>query len=120
MKQETKKWVDKAKDDLRKAKDNFKIENYDLASFLCQQAVEKSLKAILIEKTNEFPKIHDLVRLGKLVELDKKLLKDCEGLTAVYIGTRYPDIEDKYDEEESAKDIDVAERIIKWAIKKIS
>lgn len=102
MKQETKKWFEKAKDDLKKAKDNFGIGHYDLASFLCQQAVEKSLKAVLIERKNEFPKIHDLVRLGKLVELDERLLKNCEKLSPVYIGARYPDIEDKYSSEESA------------------
>lgn len=119
--EETKKWLDKAKDDLKKAKDNFKIENYDLTSFLCQQSVEKTLKAVLIEKTGEFPKIHDLVRLGKLVGIDDKLLTDCEKLNPVYIETRYPDIsEERYTPKESSEDIKIASRMIKWAIKKLS
>ena len=67
MKEETKNWIDSANKDLKKARDNFNIGNYDITSFLCQQAVEKALKSILIQRTNEFPKIHDLVRLGKLV-----------------------------------------------------
>ena len=119
MREETKKWFEKAKDDLKKAKDNFKMCNYDLTSFLCQQAVEKSLKAVLIERTKKFPKIHDLVRLGELVSLNKKLLKNCEKLSPVYIETRYPDIgEEDYTQEESAEDIKIAEKILKWATKK--
>jgi len=120
MREETKKWLDKAKDDLRKAKDNFKIENYDLTSFLCQQAVEKSLKAILIERTKKFPKIHDLVKLGELVGLDEKLLKNCEKLSPVYIETRYPNVsEEDYTKKESSQDIKTAEQIIKWTTKNL-
>ncbi len=121
MREETKRWMDKVKDDLRKAKDNFKIKNYDLSSFLCQQTVEKALKAVLIERTKNFPKIHDLVRLGKLVVLDEELLKDCEKLSPVYIETRYPDVdEEDYTQEESAEDIKTAEKILKWTIKQLS
>ena len=121
MGEETKKWIEKAKDDLRKAKDNFKMRNYDLTSFLCQQSVEKSLKAVLIEKTKNFPRIHDLVRLGELVKLDKKLLEYCEKLSPVYIETRYPNVsEEDYTQEESGEDIKFAEKIIEWITKKIS
>src|SRR3989344_2960716 len=108
MKEEVKRWWNKANDDLRKAKDNLNIKNYDLSSFLCQQAVEKALKALLIEKKGDFPKIHDLFRLGKLVGLDEDLLKYCESLTSVYVETRYPDISnEKYNKEESLKDIKI-------------
>lgn len=120
MREEVEKWFNKAKDDLRKAKDNFNIENYDLTSFLCQQAVEKALKSVLIEKTKKFPKIHDLVRLGKLVGMNEELLKNCEKLTFVYTETRYPDISDRnYTKQEAEDDIKIAERIIKWATEKL-
>lgn len=121
MREEVKRWLDKSKDDLRKAKDNFKIGNYDLASFLSQQAAEKALKSLLIERTKTFPKIHDLVRLGKLLKIDDSLLKDCEKLTFVYIETRYPDISNrKYTEKESEEDIKIAEKIIIWTVKELS
>ena len=115
MKEEVKRWWIFAKDDLRKAHDNFNIGNYDLSSFLCQQAVEKALKAVLIKKTNEYPKIHDLVMLGNLADLDKNLLKYCEKLTFVYTETRYPDASyRKYSKEESETDITIAEEILTW------
>ena len=121
MKEEVERWLNKAKDDLRKAKDNLNIKNYDLTSFLCQQAVEKALKSVLIEKTKEFPKIHDLVRLGKLAEINKELLKECEKLTFVYTETRYPDTSDReYTQQEAEDDIKTAEKIIKWIIERLS
>ena len=115
MKEEAKRLMNKAEDDLRKGKDNFRIKNYDLASFLCQQAVEKSFKAILIEKTGKFPKIHDLVKLGKIIKINEGLLGECEILNPVYIETRYPDIsKERYTSKESEKDIKIAEKILKW------
>ena len=120
MREETEKWLKSAREDLRKAEDNFKIKNYDLSSFLCQQTVEKALKAMLIEKTGKFPKIHDLIRLGKLIKIDKNLLEGCEKLTYVYTETRYPDTgEREYTKEESKEDIMIAKNILKWIIKKI-
>jgi len=91
MKEETGRWLDRAKDHLRKAEDNCRIENHDLASFLSHQTVELALKAFLIETTGHFPRIHDLVRLGRLVGVEADLLRDCELLTFVYTETRYPD-----------------------------
>src|SRR3989338_7724907 len=95
MKEETKLWINRAKTDLKKAKDNFEIKHYDLVSFLCQQSAEKALKAVLIEKTNSFPKIYDLIKLGRSVNIDDDLLKECERLTSGYIETRYPDMPDR-------------------------
>ncbi|MEK6983963.1 MAG: HEPN domain-containing protein [Nanoarchaeota archaeon] len=120
MKEEIKRWMEFAKDDLKKAHDNFNIENYNLSSFLCQQAVEKALKAMLIKKMNKYPKIHDLVMLGNLAGLDKNLLKYCEKLTFVYTETRYPDTSyRKYSKEESEEDIKNTEEILKWIGKKL-
>ena len=60
MKEEVKRWLDKAKEDLEKAEVLLKSEHYDGAAFFSQQSAEKALKAIIIKRTNNFPKIHDL------------------------------------------------------------
>ena len=113
-------WVEMSAENLRKAGDNLKIGNFDLASFLCQQSVEKSLKALLIKRTGKFPKIHDLVRLGKLVEIDEKFLEGCRKLTSVYVETRYPGVGvGKYNKKESSEDIKLAEGILKWVRKRL-
>tara|TARA_Y100000310_G_C20648884_1_gene798255 strand:+ start:1772 stop:2137 length:366 start_codon:yes stop_codon:yes gene_type:complete len=120
MKEEVKRWWDKAKDDVIKAKDNLSMDHYDLASFLCQQAVEKALKAAIIKKKKIIPKIHDLVKLAKLADLDKGLIGSCERLTYVYIDSRYPDTGTKeYTKSETEEDIEAANKIIKWIEEKL-
>lgn len=119
MMEETKLWLNQAKSDLRKARSNIKIKNYDLASFLSQQAAEKSLKSLLIEKTKTFPKIHDLVRLGKLLNMEDELLKECEILNPVYIETRYPVSTTRYTKEEAESDIRRAQKVLKWVKKRL-
>lgn len=120
MIKEAENWLKKAERDLISAKKNLEIKEYNVASFLCQQSVEKALKSFLINKNKEMPKIHDLVRLGKLVDLDKKLLDGCEKLNPVYTESRYPDISERdYKMDETKKDIETAEEILKWVKNKL-
>ncbi len=120
MREDVEKWLDKARDDLKKARDNFKIGNYDLASFMSQQCAEKSLKAFLILKDEHLVKTHDLVALGRKVGVDKVLLERCKELNPVYAETRYPDVRDeKFSKEESRDDMKIAGEILKWVEKKI-
>ncbi len=118
--EEVKRWFESAKADLIKAKDNFNLGHYDLTSFLCQQSVEKSLKSIVMYQTKSFPKIHDLIRLGRLSKIEPEILKECEKLNYVYTETRYPDTSNrKFTKKESEEDIKSAELILKWAEKKL-
>ena len=56
MRQEIKVWLDQSNDDFDGAIYNFDGEKYYIAAFLCQQAVEKILKALfLLEKKGEVP-----------------------------------------------------------------
>ena len=120
MREEISNWIRQVKEDLEKAQILFDNKKFDGTAFYCHQAVEKGLKGLLIKKTKEFPKIHDLVRLGRLVDIDSDLLKDCEKLTFVYTETRYPDVSNvKYTKEESEKDIKIAEKVIRWIDEKL-
>lgn len=70
---------------------------FDMAAFHCQQAVEKSLKGLLVLFDAEVPKIHDLSRLYTIATRKSRLAWDIEALDAVnefYIETRYPLHED--------------------------
>ena len=121
MKEETKKWIAQAERDFETAKYNLDGGKTEAGIFFLQQAAEKALKSLLIEKTGEFPKVHDLVRLGKLANMSSELLKDCEKLTLVYTETRYPDIpEEEYAKEEIAEYQKISEEIIKWTKKQLS
>jgi len=115
MKEESKSWLNKAEDDLRKAKDNFGIGNYDLTAFLCQQSSEKALKSYLIEKKGIFPKIHDLVILGRKVEIPENLIDKIKELTLAYIYTRYPDIKEEPNLKNKSEDfLKNSKEVLEW------
>ena len=91
MKEEIKRWIEKAKKDLDTAGYLLKGKRYDECSLFCQQSVEKALKAILLNKTNQIIRIHNLNILATKVNLPENLRGLCEELTMVYLITRYPD-----------------------------
>lgn len=124
MKEEVKRWWRMAKDDLSSARSNFKNRKYYVCAFLSQQAVEKALKAILLEQKKELIRIHDLVILGKEVGLQKDFLEKCEQLSRVYIETRYGGIgnyvpSEKFTKQNSSDYLKIAEDILKWAKRNI-
>lgn len=115
MKEEIKKWIKLAKEDFETAKANLKIKKYRFASYLCQQAAEKALKALLLKKTGKIIRIHDLVELGKKAGIEEKFLDSLDRLTHTYIESRYPDIpHGKYTLNETKEDVKTAKEIIKW------
>ena len=121
MKEETNLWLNKAKGNLGKAKDNLPLGHYDLVSFLSHQSAEMALKSFLIEMKGQFPRTHDLVRLGELAGLDSDMMKDCERLTYVYTESRYPDSGLwEHTREETENDIAIAQRILEWITNRIS
>ena len=121
MKEETKRWIAQAEEDFASAQATLRIGQLKVASFLCQQTVEKALKALLIDMTGTFPKIHDLVRLGRLASLEASLLKECERLTFVYVESRYPDTSNrKYTTKETTADLASAKKMLTWVQKKLS
>jgi HEPN domain-containing protein len=64
-------WRKGAKDALRVAKLAAEDGAYELALFHCHLAVEKALKAAVMEKTGKpHPKVHNLSRLALLVRED--------------------------------------------------
>ncbi|MCL5667190.1 MAG: HEPN domain-containing protein [Patescibacteria group bacterium] len=64
------------------------------ACFLAHLISEKYLKALLLFYRAEYPKVHDLVKLAKLLESKfpdiKELGTDLEFLTEFHIEARYP------------------------------
>ena len=115
MKEEVKRWWRMAKDDLDKALILFKNKKYDGTTFYCQQSVEKGLKALYLKERSKIKKIHDLVELGKDVNLPQNLLDYCKELTLAYIYSRYPDIKlEKNIRSISANFLKYAKEILKW------
>ena len=93
MKPETERWVRRADEDMGVADAAWEREYNSACLFHCQQAIEKLLKAALIESTGDYPKIHDLPALaGRLsLALSEEQMRFLGKLSEQYIPTRYGD-----------------------------
>jgi HEPN domain-containing protein len=95
MKKQVEDWMLLADNDLYAAeiimKDEYPLTN--IVAFHCQQAIEKYLKAYLIEKDVPIIKTHDLIKLNGMINKIKDLGIDEKKLiivNEVYIEARYP------------------------------
>lgn len=93
MKEQTEQWLSLAEEDLKVANIIFNENIYNQVCFHCQQTAEKSLKA-LIEEKSKVPKEHSLPKLFRICEqMGYKLhtiLEKIEFLDKFYTSTRYP------------------------------
>ena len=96
MTDELREWLDKAEWDWRSAGELFGLAtlNSGLVLFLCQQCVEKWMKAALILRGETPPKIHDLVllsnRLSKVVSSWTWDVSELRRLSKGAVDYRYP------------------------------
>ncbi len=94
MKRITREWVRKAEADYKAAVRESRVAAHDLVCFLCQQCVEKYIKALLDENTLHVPRTHDLRHVARLAEpLCPRLkahLDDFRALSAHAVVFRYP------------------------------
>mgnify|MGYP006306439591 CR=1 FL=1 len=114
------KWFKQAKHDLEVAEYNYKGNFFDSSIFYSQQSVEKALKSLLIKKEDKFLKIHDLVMLGKKVDLPEKFFRGASKLNSAYIASRYNISPDKipaelFSKKETKEFLNLAKEILKWA-----
>lgn len=89
----------------------------DAACFHCQQAVEKSLKAMLVFREIEPPRTHLigilLKRLGHLDDRMAAMRDDLEWLTAFAVDVRYPQVEDEPTVEQAQRALTIAEKAVR-------
>jgi HEPN domain-containing protein len=91
---ETRNWLASAEYDLETARQLLRAGRYLYVPVSCQQAVEKTLKALITESTGAHPpRIHDLKRLASLAsaELESGMAEFIAELTLASGGARYPD-----------------------------
>lgn len=101
MKKITRKWVKLAEYDFASAKIMLDSGRYLYVSFMCQQAIEKYIKAYITELTDEMPPYtHNLTALFELskIEFTEDQFIHAQVLTRYYLNARYPNIKDKLSE----------------------
>jgi HEPN domain-containing protein len=94
MQDETKKWLIYAEDNLQSARLLLESRLFNPCLQNVQQAVEKILKAVLIDSGTKFKKTHSIGEL--VVLLAKKNLSvnitedECDLLDSIYLPSKYP------------------------------
>ena len=88
----------------------------DVVGFHAQQAIEKSLKAVLAVRGFEIPRTHDLDLLTRLVGGDGDELGDAKALSPWAVATRYDDVDATLDRREA---VEIAERSLTWARERV-
>ena len=117
-------WWKQAERDFTAAKKNFDIREFYVCAFLCQQAVEKALKALAIKDRHELVKSHSVTRLGRLLQLPEELINKISELEPVYQETRYPDVSftipaEEFEREDVTTLLSIASEVLEWIEKKI-
>jgi len=109
---------------LKYAKKSFSDEDYDIAAFLAEQAVQLFLKSIILEETGEVPRTHVVRQLLHILKnifenyVDKVDVFVRENrsllihLEEAYLASRY--LFKEYEMEEVRELIDFAEKVINF------
>lgn len=92
-------WVEQAEYDLETAIAMQKTGRYLYVGFMCQQTVEKALKAVIAKQGTFPPKTHDLVRLVGLAGISDLLSEEqnrlLDDLYPLNVEARYPSDKEK-------------------------
>lgn len=94
MKEETKFWLDQAQEHFADALYLYEGRRYSMSVYCCHQALEKVLKAAIVEFGNQAPpKIHNLDALARQTRLSfpHDWLPDLAEITRHFWRVRYPD-----------------------------
>ena len=120
-------WVERSKYDLDTAKVMLETGRYLYVAYMCQQTIEKILKAIIAQQDKENFPIHNLNRLAEIASISDELTSEqfnfLAELTLYHIETRYGDYKENLSEIINDKEAEQVYRktkgIYKWLYQKI-
>lgn len=128
MKPIVKKWIEISDYDFKTARAMYRSRRYLYVAFMCQQAVEKILKAFITNVEDEYPpKIHKLETLSLKANLSEELESDQKDLLSelsfYYLNNRYPDFKAELNKlinrKKSHELLKRTEKFLKWMKQKI-
>ena len=112
-------WLNRARSSLALAMSRASEVYLEDLCFQAQQAAEKAIKAVLIDRRIEFPHVHDLSRLISILEFSGEAIpeevRQAGDLTDYATTTRYPGVAEPVTEEEYATAVDTARSVVQWA-----
>jgi len=112
------KWLEKAENDLNDAKYLIQDDRNNSAVVFLQQAVEKSLKSVMINRDQEIAYTHNLLELANKVNLPEHKTDYFAILNTLYTGARYPGA-DEEEIENITEIVENVEEVLKWTKKQL-
>ena len=111
-------WLNRARSNLALASMQDEGVYLEDLCFNTQQAVEKAIKALLIQPHVQFPYVHDIAELLTVLEATgqeiPQAIRQVERLTRFAVFTRYPGIAPPISREEYTEALHVAGEVIQW------
>jgi len=122
MKQKVRVWYEISQEDFEVAELTFKSSRYLHTAFMCQQAIEKAVKAVYSGKFDKVPpKKHDLLALCRDTGIYEQLKDDWKDvlarLSSLYILSRYPEDElrkPRVNKELAERLLNKTREVLKW------
>lgn len=114
IKEEAKNWLKESEEDLGTAEDCIKVKRFKASAFYSQQASEKALKALQIQKLGRFDKVHDLLTLADSVEASDDIIACCIKLNPYYTSTRYPNVRELITEDTAKELLENSKKVVEW------
>jgi HEPN domain-containing protein len=120
-------WLERVDYDLETARAMYKAGRYLYVVFMCQQAIEKNIKAMLAMQGKEIRPIHNLSKLAEdanvLQELDKETQKFIDMLSHYYLNARYKEtiaaLSQTIGKKEAKEYLEKAKRLTLWLTQKM-
>ena len=120
-------WVERSQYDLDTAKAMLDTGRFLYVAYMCQQTIEKLLKALIAQQGKENFPIHNLNRLAEIAEISKELTTEqfnfIAELTPYHIEARYGDYKESLseiiDEEKAGQIYKKTLEIHQWLYQKI-
>ncbi|OYT28161.1 MAG: DNA-binding protein [Thermofilum sp. ex4484_79] len=124
MREDLRELLKSAEEDLKLAREIFRLCYYRHACFLAQQAVEKLLKSFLLDKKGTYPFTHDitlLINICKGIDLVFEYLLEIKAdkLDKYYTGSRYPPMIE-VSQEDAEEALGIAEKVRDFVLKKLN
>src|SRR5881275_1075892 len=116
-------WIARAKSNLSVARSVIPGADLEDLCFEAQQAAEKGIKAVFIQRGETFPFSHDLDKLLRLLATSgvriPKYVNEAKELTDYAHLTRYPGTADPVTRREYKRAVRIATAVLRWAERQI-
>ena len=116
-------WLNRARSSLALAKNRIADVYLEDLCFQAQQAAEKSVKAVLMKHSVEFPYVHDLSLLLSMLaetgEVIPDVVRRAEELTPYAFMARYPSAARIVTIEEYQAAVEFAAATVEWAMERL-